>query len=170
MYLLDGPGFCPEVLDPSGLSKIDARVRRILPRFSVIGKLFEPAVSDTRIVLSSASGILQHGLITWGIDHGKLALSEDNDPVSVWLSQTLNLWIGSLDYNDRVALVDDLFDTLAADGAETFNQIGADGWESAERILERLAAFTPSTKQSLGGLSRVAMRSCRSCPNGYERS
>ena len=158
VYLLDGPGFCPEVLDLSGLARLDSKLRRIIPRYCVIGKLFEPKVSSTSIVQSSASGILQHGLITWGIDHGKLALSEDSDPDSVWVNQALDNWIGTLDSNERVLLVDDLFDTLAADGAETFNQIG-DGPESLQRILERLTAFNPSTRQSLGDLSRFVLRS-----------
>ena len=56
LYLLDGPGFCPEVLNPDNLTLVDMKTRRIIPRFSVVGKLFEPRITDTRIIKTFAHG------------------------------------------------------------------------------------------------------------------
>ncbi len=46
IYCLDGPGFCDEVLDPGLLTRIDAISVRIMPKFCIVGKLFEPKLTD----------------------------------------------------------------------------------------------------------------------------
>ena len=65
VYLLDGPGLCPEVMDVNCTERIEGKTTRIIPAFCVIGKLFEPNITDTRIVRSSALGPMQHNLGPW---------------------------------------------------------------------------------------------------------
>ena len=89
-YLLDGPGFCPEVMDLSLIDRIDAKSTRIIPEFDVIGKLFEPKITDTKIVHSYRDGVEQHSLASWLVDHGDLALAPMTDPKANWLNNTLN--------------------------------------------------------------------------------
>lgn len=158
IYLLDGPGFCPDVLAPESFAAVDAKTRRIIPRFSVVGKLFEPKMSDTCIVRSHARGFLQHSIETWGIDHGRLALTEENDPTCLWIQDTLADWIGNLTQKERIHVIDDLFAALAAGGAETLNEIDLEGREGREAILKRLGEMSFSTRQSLSDLPKVAVR------------
>ena len=63
------------------------KTTRILPEFSVIGKLFDMEIPDTRIIKSFAKGMFQHAPITWGLDHAKIALAENNHPLSIWFSE-----------------------------------------------------------------------------------
>ena len=158
MYLLDGPGFCPEVLNPDSMALVDAKTRRIIPRFSIVGKLFEPRMTDTRIIKSFAHGFGQHGIDTWGVDHGRLALEEENDPASLWIHETLDDWIRDLTQEERILLIDDLFDILAAGGAETLNEIDMETREGRDAILKSLREMSASTKQSLSDLPKYAMR------------
>jgi hypothetical protein len=158
VFLLDGPGFCPDVLSTDKYERVDARTRRFIPRFSVVGKLFEPQMSDTRIVRSSARGFMQHNLESWQIEYGKPALEEENDSTCIWIHDTLDSWIKDLNQEERISLIDDLFDTLAAGGAETLNELNLEGKEGREAILRRLHEMSESTKDSLAELPKYAFR------------
>lgn len=157
LYLLDGPGICPEVMDDSSIRRIDGKTTRIQPAFSVIGKLFEPQISDARIVQSSANGFVQHSLDTWGIDHGKLLLAEAHHPRSVWINEIMSRWIGGISQEDRVVFVQELFDALAADGASSLAEIEERGVGGFEAILLKLFTSSEVTRKTLGDLPKRAI-------------
>ena len=158
IFLLDGPGLCPEVMSLDGMQRVDSKTTRVIPSFSVIGKLFEPRITDTRIIRSSAIGIQQHGLSTWGIDHGRLALAEDNDPTSKWISETLDLWIGSITQEERPVFVNELFDALSAGGATTLNQLDKEGREGLEAVLKQFGSSSELTRKTISELPKQAFR------------
>ena len=158
LYLLDGPGFCPEVLDPYLLEHIDAKTTQIVPRFCIIGKLFAPEITNTKIVCSSAAGFMQHALITWGVDHGGLAESAEHDAESLIANEAIDEWITGISQTDRKVFVDELFDTLSAGGAETLDEIRTGGREGLEAIVKRLAEASETTKRTLTNLPKYMMR------------
>ena len=147
VFLLDGPGLCPEVMDVSVEERVNAKATRILPEFSVVGKLFEPRITDTRIVKSSASGISQHSLASWQVDYGALSLAEENDRRSVSLMETLNRWIAGMDETERRALTDDLFGTLSAGGAIALSDIADGGPGSFEAVLVKMFHTSEVTRK-----------------------
>ena len=157
LYLLDGPGICPEVMDTGCIRRIEEKTTRILPAFSVIGRLFEPEISDCRIVQSSASGLVQHSLDTWGIDHGKLALAGDFNPMSRWLHALLDAWIGGISQENRAVFVEELFDALAADGADSLDDIETGGLGGYESILAKLLSSSAVTKKTIADLPKRAI-------------
>lgn len=157
VFLLDGPGLCGEVMDTEIIRRIDARTTRILPAFSVIGELFAPEISDTRIVRSSGSALMQHSLDTWGIDHGRLFLAPEENPRARWINALLAAWIGGISQEDRVVFVDELFLALSADGAQTLEDIEAKGVDGFEAILLKLLASSDVTKKTIGDLPRRAI-------------
>ena len=158
IFILDGPGLCPEVLDTSGMARVNEKATHIVPTFSIVGKLFAADITDTRIVASSASGFQQHSLATWGIDHGKLAIAEANDPTSLFVNATVDGWIDGMSMDERVVLVDDLFDALAASGAEHLDQLDDGGLAGLEKMLRRLRASNDSTKKLMAELPKQAFR------------
>ena len=158
VYILDRPGLCPEVLDMSGMTRVNERATQIVPVFSIVGKLFAAELDDTRIVQSSASGFQQHSLITWGLDHGKLALAEENDPTSRWLNAAVDGWIGNVEQADRATLVDDLFEALAAGGAESLDDLSAGGLGGLEPVLKRMRLSSDTTRKLLGELPKYAVK------------
>ena len=158
VYLLDGPGLCPEVLDQALTGRVDKKCTQIVPQFCVFGKIFAPQISDIRIVQSSASDILQHSIITWGIDHGKLALAEDFDSVSLSINEAVNIWICQVSYAGRVIFTEELFDALTADGDETIDQIRAKGLEGMEALILRLIQTSDTTKSTLTSLEKQVVK------------
>ena len=155
LYLLDGPGFCPEVLDLSLLKRVDPKAVRILPPFCIIGKLFAPQITDTRIVRSFAGGFSQHALITWGIDHGRLALAKEHEHESLIISDTVNEWVSGLSQTDRFHLTEELFQVLTAGGAETLEHLQKGGFDGLEAILRQFAESSEATRNMLSDLPRV---------------
>ena len=147
VFLLDSPGLCPEVMDVSVTKRVNEKATRILPEFSVVGKLFAPEITDTRIVRSSASGIAQHSLASWQVEYGELALAEENDRHSVSLMETMNRWIAGLDETERRAITDDLFGTLAAGGAIALSDIADGGPGSFEAVLVKMFHASETTRK-----------------------
>jgi hypothetical protein len=158
IFLLDGPGLCPEVMSLEGMQRLDKKTTRIIPEFSVIGQLFKPDITDTRIVRSTAIGLQQHGLVTWGIDYGKLAYADDNDTLSKWINETLALWIGDITQEERPVFVDELFDALSAGGATDFKEFGKDGTEGLEAVLKQFRNSSEMTKKTISELPKQALR------------
>ena len=157
LYLLDGPGICPEVMDDSAIRRIDAKTTKIQPAFSVVGKLFDPVISDSRIVQSSASGFVQHSLDTWGIDHGKLLLAEGPNPRSVWINNLLDRWISGISQEDRPVFVRELFDALAADGAKSLDELDDRGIEGFEVMLAKFLCSSEVTRKTVFDLPKRAI-------------
>ena len=159
MYLLDGPGFCPEVLDLNTIPHIDAKTTRIIPRFSVVGRLYEPRITDTRIVKSSKSGFTQHSIISWGIDHGGLCTVKTNEPASSLVVEVLMKWVSDIPLEGRGTFVEELFDAVTAGGAATLEDLTSGGPSGLEAIIRKLAASSNLTKKSLQELPAYAWRS-----------
>lgn len=158
VFILDGPGFCPEVLDTSGIARVNEKATHIVPEFSIVGKLFAADITDTRIVHSSGTGFQQHSLFTWGIDHGKLDLAEENDATALWANKTVDGWIEGMDMEQRAVLVNDLFEALAAGGAETLDELDDGGLAGFDKILRRLRGSSDTTRKLLAELPKHAMK------------
>lgn len=149
VYLLDGPGFCPEVLDQSLIERIDPKATRIIPEFDVIGKLFEPKITETKIIASCKEGILQHPVATWLIQYGQPATVEQNDPGSIWINQLMNQWIESIPQEDRPAFIDELFNTMSSEGIENLEQLDLDKLQS---VLIEMTGASDETKKTIAKL------------------
>ena len=158
VYILDGPGLCPDVLDLSGMARVNEKATHIVPTFSIVGKLFAADITDTRIVQSSASGFGQHNVITWGIDHGKPAYAEENDPTSLWVNSTVDGWLSDISQEDRVVLVNDLFDALAAGGAEHLDEFDDGGLAGVEKIVRRMRNSSETTHKLIKDLPKQAFK------------
>lgn len=157
VYILDGPGLCPEVMDTDVVAHVNAKTTRIIPEFSVVGRLFEPDIDDTRIVRSSASGILQHSLATWQVEYGALALVSENDRRSVAMMEVLNRWIEGMSHDERRSLTDDLFGTLSAGGAVTLSEIDDQGPGGFEAVLVKMFHASDATKKIMKELPAQVM-------------
>lgn len=157
VFVLDGPGFAPEVLDSSLYERIDAKTTRIIPEYSVIGRLMEPQLSDTRIVESAFDGFMQHSLASWGVYHGGLALSDMTEPKDRWINETLRKWIEGMPIETRETFVNELFEGLMAGGAQTVPELTSGGLAGLESVLKSFSGFSDTTKEILSQLKSAAL-------------
>lgn len=157
VYLLDSPGFAPEVLPEKRISDIDRKLIFISPRYSVVGRLFEVAVSDKRIVLSDEDGLMQHDLASWLLDHGELCYVKEHDAASSYLIDAVNDWISGIPVSDRARMVDDLFQVLSSGGARTVSDIQKGGNAGVEAMVLRFLGISRKTRKNLGSLPLKAV-------------
>lgn len=158
VYLLDAPGLCPEVMGDRFMDGLEERFLSIIPRFCVVGKVFEPELPHKRIVRSNAVGLLQHSLATWGIDHGALALAEECDPLSMRLVQSQSRWISGLSLEERVTFFNEVFEALSAGGARTLEELSAEGLNGYRSVRNHLHLHaSETTKRIIADLPRQAL-------------
>ncbi len=146
VWLLDGPGFCPEVLDPKIDERIDPKTTRIIPEYDIVGMLFEPKITDTKIVRSREHGIAQHSIASWLIEYGDLAVTDHTDPGSERINHLMNDWLESTPQKDRSVFVKELFDALSADGTETLEELNPDRLQS---VLIKLTGVSATTRKAI---------------------
>ena len=157
VYLLDGPGFCPEVLDISDIEKVNRRAVRIIPEFCIIGKLFEPKIDNTVIVKSSGNGLLQHDPMTWGIQYGELMTTDTFDEKADKLNELVDQWIENISQDERETFINELFAALASDGALTVSDIMEKGLDSIEGIAMTLVSGSHTTRKAVASLPEQAL-------------
>ncbi|MCR5109103.1 MAG: DUF2974 domain-containing protein [Lachnospiraceae bacterium] len=157
IYMNDAPGICSDVTDISRLDELKDRITRIIPEFCVVGRLFEPVIRDEKIVRCTVSGIMQHMLLNWGIEYGKLMTADDNTPESNWISEAVNTWIEDVSNEKRHQLVDRLFEALEANGAKTLSDLSGNGIEGFEQILVDLAGADKETLHTIASFPEKAI-------------
>ena len=157
VWLLDGPGFCPEVLDVSDIEKVNRRAVRIIPEFCVIGKLFEPSIDNTLIIRSSGNGLLQHDLFTWGIEYGEPAPADGIAEQAEKINDLIVRWIENIDQSERETFINELFDALASEGALTVSDIMEKGLDSIESIAMTLLSGSHTTRKAVASLPEQAL-------------
>ena len=74
------------------------------------------------------------------------------------LNKAVDEWINSIEPKDRVVLINELFDALAAGGADTLQEIQKGGREGLEAILRRLGDFSETTRKSFAELPIITMK------------
>ncbi|MBR1597998.1 MAG: DUF2974 domain-containing protein [Lachnospiraceae bacterium] len=157
VYINDGPGLCDTVMDTSVIMRIQHKITRILPEYCVIGKLFEPDIHDTQIVKSSADGIMQHMLLSWGIDHGSLLRAEGHTPESKWISDTMDIWLENIPNEKRQGFVEHLFSALSAGGAVSLMDIAGKGVGGFEQVLISLIESDKEVRKTAAKLPETAI-------------
>ena len=157
LYINDGPGFCKEVLDPKLIESIDPISTAIRPEYCVIGKIFEPNITDCRIVKSTQKGGMQHSIFSWGIDCGSLALAEDYDPQCLTIQTLLDKWLENMPPEERRMFTNSIFDALEKDGSKTLFDVLNKWPASFENVIVSILDADPATKDAIKKLPEAAM-------------
>lgn len=152
-YTLDGPGFCPDVLDLSLLDAVQDRTVRIIPEYSVIGKLFEPKIRNTLIIRSNEKKIMQHELLSWCVTPYGPDEAESEDPAAEELNDALKSWIEDVSSEEREKFIDDLFSSLSVGGAETMTEVTKSNIGGIDDILISLVSSSSDAKKTASVLS-----------------
>ena len=140
IYMLDGPGLCPEIVEEDALARIEGKITCVIPEFDMIGQLFKPRVRDLRVVKSlNPEGFGQHALASWTVDHGNLSSGKLGERAER-LMRVVNEWIADMSMEERKIFVDELFAAFGADGATDLSEI------TAERFGAALAELNHNSK------------------------
>lgn len=150
VYDNDGPGMCADVVDPSRVKGIARRIIKTVPQFSVVGMLF-PSDIPYRICRSSASGIDQHGLMTWQVRGTDVVRASRLSEAARGIDEGIDRWIGSETLEGREEFVHRTFDVLEEGGARSLADAVPDA-DGLERVVFGIASSGPGVRGMAGRL------------------
>lgn len=148
VYDCDGPGMSPEVADDDALRAISGRVTKIVPGFTVIGRLFDHA-PPAHVVASTARGMLQHDIMTWQVEGTGLVELDQVAPESEVLSRAIDDLLEESSLADRRSFTDAFFSALAAGGATLMVDVPRSGFGSIESVLFSLIRSRDKTRNTV---------------------
>ena len=166
VYLLDSPGLCPEIIDPNLIKKIDEKIISISPEYSVVGKIFEPNISNEIIVKSIKLGLAQHQISSWCIKYGKLDTIPTHDPASIAIGNTLDKWLENIEMENRQKVVDEIFDALSSGNATTINDIYSTV-KSFEQVVSSLFNISQESKETVTNFPKELLKNKTKFPMRY---
>ncbi|MBP1587960.1 MAG: DUF2974 domain-containing protein [Clostridia bacterium] len=126
IFILDGPGICPDLLPEDAIAAIDGKTVRVVPEFDIVGGLFPLPFKNTKVVRSFRSGVTQHSLPSWLIEKGRLSEAKEISRNSLWLSNLLTDWILSLDIDKRAGFINELFGCMEDEGVKDLDELTPD--------------------------------------------
>lgn len=147
LYILDGPGFRPEVLEEYGFSQIKDKVVSIIPKSSYIGLLFATDINST-VVNAKSLGFSQHNLYKWVIRDGMLSETELTSQHKLLLN-TVNEWVYAAKPEEMERFVYLLDGIIKATQAETTLDLAKDGFKYASNVIKASKDVDDSTKKFL---------------------
>ena len=152
------------MIDNSILAKIQDRFTEVVPEFCIIGRLFTKKIVNCKIVKSDSTGLSQHNVSSWSIGPDGPIYTDDFDPASVKLADTIDDWIFDADLEQRKNFVDMFFDSMRSFGSSKFNEIGHQGPAEIESILVSMASFGKGNLEMAMSFPKKALFGNKSSP------
>ena len=122
VYNQEGPGFSAEFLEDPGYQAILPKIRTYLPQGSMIGVVLyraEPVI----IVQSHETGIMQHDPFSWDICGTAITRMDALNANSQFFRLTMENWLAGFDMDDRVRLVNMLYELLTSGDVEVMDDV-----------------------------------------------
>ena len=156
VYNYDGPGFNAEFFERPGIHRIQSKIRRFIPEFSIFGMLLEDTTEPT-VIKSSQKGIMQHDGLSWQIEGPVFVRGKGLDAAAQIFSDSMETWLAQSDDEQKNLFIDDLFSVMEAPGFETLSELQAGGLYSIRKMWQRLDKLNPQTREKVDELIRIMM-------------
>lgn len=163
IYTNDSPGLCPTLIVEEQYQKIQDKIIKIVPEFSIIGMLFggnnqvsqaNPSVHNNSalIVKSNADGILQHDGLSWQVEGDHFVTTSQLAEKARIYNGIFDRWIESAGFEERKIFVKDFFNALEAGGATTTSELAKRDQGGFEAILFAMVRSEKDSKKVVGKL------------------
>ncbi len=144
IYDHDGPGFRPEVRNQETWQEIEGRIRKTVPRSSLVGMLLY-IDGDYRVVESKTIGLAQHNPYTWRVKNGEFCVADEIRPRRKFVDQALNEWILSLNQEQMRIFVDTLYGVVQASETDNLIDFTAHWFQSLQKIGKAIGEVDQET-------------------------
>jgi len=142
----DGPGLNERIIHSEGFARMQEHMRVILPRDSLVGRLFEQP-DNIRIVDSRVFSLLQHYPYFWKTRGMDFIDIERPGRLSAILGQSLCGLMERLDTPSREQLIESVYDILSASEADTFNDFASSWLKSSAAVVSKLFHTDSQTRR-----------------------
>lgn len=138
IYSFDGPGFRPEILKEYNYDAIASRVRKFLPKSSLVGIVLEGSQDYVTVKSHAVGGALQHNPYRWCVEGCEFVKEEDIKKKSHIVHKSLNEWIMELDESQIELLISTLFGILESTEEQNIPDL-LDNWKTSLRAVKTSA-------------------------------
>ena len=154
VYNNDGPGFNHNLSEDEDFKKIQPRIRRFIPEFSIVGMLMHHNAKPI-VIQSSGTGIRQHNAFNWQVEGTRFLRSLSLNPTAERFSESMKTWLEQMNLSERQLFIDDMFSVLDASGAVTVSELQTQGLRGMAPMLRQLNDLHPETKEKIDLLLRL---------------
>lgn len=154
VYSNDGLGFNRHVTSNPCYQTILPKVHLIMPEGSVICILFSNKKERELIKSTGETGMEQHDPYTWEVELDHFIRAQEQGEESVFLDETLALWLENMDDAQRKTFVSAIFDVLEASGAKTLEEINRNKLSYLNDILRAAAQQSDEVKETFADALR----------------
>ena len=153
IYDHDGPGFRPEVKAQGAYGEIEGRIRKTVPRSSLVGMLLY-SEGEYEVVESKTIGLAQHNPYTWLVKEDAFLIVKDIRTGRKFMDKALNQWILSLSPEEMHTFVDTFYQVILASETDNLIDFRADWKKSLSGILQELKEVDDATKEEMEEILR----------------
>lgn len=150
----DGPGFRPEVRERGAWHEIEGRVRKTVPRSSLVGMLL-CTEDNYQVVESKTIGLAQHNPYTWLVKGDAFRIVNEIRPGQKFMDQALNEWILSLDQGQMRTFVDTLYRVIQASETDNLVDFSAHWFQSLQKIGRAMGEVDEETAKVVTQIMRA---------------
>ena len=164
VYSFDSPGFRPEILESVDFNKIKDRIIKFLPHSSVFGMLLQ-SKEDYQVVECFSVGLLQHNPYNWQVDGNEFKKEDKLDRKSLFLNETFNEWIYSLNDEELQAYSEIWYEIMQEANITTTLEFAKDPGKTLSQLIDAIRGTDEKTKEMVKelahGLVEVAKENLR---------
>ncbi len=153
IYSHDGPGFAEGVLDSDDFMAVKDRIRKTIPRSSVVGMVLQTQ-ENHEVVKCRYFGLLQHDPFNWIVDGTEFAKAENIHRYTYVKDASVNRWIGNMDYERRQEFVELLFDVINKSGASDTRDFVSAPIKISMKMLKALETMDSEDRQIIRELMK----------------
>ncbi|MCR5507953.1 MAG: DUF2974 domain-containing protein [Lachnospiraceae bacterium] len=137
IYSHDGPGFAEGVLDSDEFTMIKDRIRKSVPRSSIVGMALQTQ-ERYEVIRCRHFGLLQHDPFNWIVDGTEFKKADSIHRHTYVGNESVNRWVGNMDYEKRQEFVELLYEIVSGSGASDLNEFVADPVGMSRRMINTL--------------------------------
>lgn len=141
----DGPGFKSEFFENDSYIRLKNRIHKTMPQSSIIGMLLQNQ-EEYSVVKSNRVWLMQHDPFSWLIEDDDFQYIPSVTKSALYMNETLNQWVNSLDDQKRELFVNTLFQIIQATNATTFYDLTEDWQKRAIAVLDAIKGIDGETK------------------------
>lgn len=153
IYNFDGPGFNDDVMQMLEYQAVEPKVITYVPQFSVVGMILEHS-EDYSVVKSNNPGILQHEILSWGVNHSSFTTLKHVTKGSKFVDNTLKNWLAGLNEQDRSDFIEAVYDILSSGG----NSSVAEDLITPESVMGMFKSFTTMDSKLRNKMMKVFLK------------
>lgn len=121
IYSNDGPGFSAAFLESSEYQSVRNKIFSFVPDESIVGVLMEH--DDFQTIASVNPSIMQHDPFSWLVRGTRFVYKDGRDQGARQLEHIINSWLKSLSRQERIELVENVYDIIASSHAKTIDDL-----------------------------------------------